>query len=613
MSFIQRSHFHALLLSSVILLSPAFPQRRADDTRVIPPAARGEVRLVGITDTRIGPQITPHSGLPEIWRPENPLIFADFPSSAPPTTIRPGRTLAQQRAVISSYFPGISMDQWSPPDPTIAVGPNHIVATVNMKIAFYLKDGTLQYLKWLGNQEPNGFMAGIGALNFTFDPKCFYDAGSGRFFVVVPEQYTNPNRSWINIAVSDDSDPNGVWYFYRTNSVVVQGGNQYWVDYPGFGVDQRGVYVTGNLFGFSSGFLGAWWRCFDKTPMLAGQNTTFVDFIDTGAASVQAAQSTGNPPAAYFVNRNNSTSLRVHAVRDFPNNPTKVSTTVSIPSHATPSAGAPQQGTTSTLDTLDGRIMNVWWRNGRLIAAHAVRPSTATTRTIGRWYEVSTSNWPISGGLSLVQSGSIDDGRWKLFPAVAFNDFNDMGVVLGATSSTQYAGVYVTGRKRTDPPGATGALTPAKIGSAGYTGGRWGDYFGIQVDPADGLTFWGVGEFVDAANSWKTWITSWQVATYRQLTVTAKGGFQSPLGVFIDCTPDGRGLGGATAQYVRTYYDGENVTLTAQEQMIVGQDVYLFGQWVVGPVFFEPGQNQITFTLNSNVMAIAYYKHYRQQ
>ena len=42
-------------------------------------------------------------------------------------------------------FPGISQARFTPPDPTLAVGPNHVVEMVNSEIAFFAKDGTMQF------------------------------------------------------------------------------------------------------------------------------------------------------------------------------------------------------------------------------------------------------------------------------------------------------------------------------------------------------------------------------------------------------------------------------------------------------------------------------------
>ena len=78
-----------------------------------------------------------------------------------------------------------------------------------MKIAWYTTSGTLQFSVDLGSPGNPGFFEGVGAGNFTFDPKCMYDDQQDRFVVVVLEVYGS-TESWICLAVSDDSDEEGV-------------------------------------------------------------------------------------------------------------------------------------------------------------------------------------------------------------------------------------------------------------------------------------------------------------------------------------------------------------------------------------------------------------------
>ena len=137
--------------------------------------------------------------------------------------------------------------------------------TVNMAIAFFDKEGNEEFSANLDSTGNPGFFEEIGGGDFTFDPKCFYDPHTERFVVLALEQYGS-SESWITMAVSDDSDPNGVWYKYRTWSVITDtgNGNTYWVDYPGFGFDDGYFYVTGNLFGLNNGgWGGVLYRVFD--------------------------------------------------------------------------------------------------------------------------------------------------------------------------------------------------------------------------------------------------------------------------------------------------------------------------------------------------------------
>jgi hypothetical protein len=408
-------------------------------------------------------------------------------------------------------WPGLNQTPWTPPDPALAVGPEHVVMTVNMAVGFYRKDGTLIFSQNLDNTGNPGFFEDVGAGNFTFDPKCFYDHLSGRFVIVALEVYGS-TQSWIDIAVSDDSDPTGVWYKYRTNSVIRVGNNTYWVDYPGFGYDGQAYYVTGNLFGLNnSGFGGVLFRSFDKRPLLNGQPAVYTDVRDGSGASVQAGQHFGSNSVPFFVSVASTTSLRINAIENALSTPVLRATTVSVPSFSYPSGGAPNGG--GTLDVLDGRILNVHWRNGNLYAAHCVRISG---KNQARWYHMQTGNWPFSGSVTLVQSGNVDGGvddrgaaYHTFFPAIYSNRHGDVGLVVGKSSTNKFASVEVTGRRAGDPPGTMGPLQQLKIGSA-RANGRYGDYYDIAIDPVNDSTFWVIGEYSESSG-WATWIGSFDV------------------------------------------------------------------------------------------------------
>jgi hypothetical protein len=411
-------------------------------------------------------------------------------------------------ALPGAFFPGVQQTPWAPPDPTLAVGPNHIVTTVNMVVAFYDKGGGLQFSANLDSTGNPGFFETVGAGTFTFDPKCFYDTYNNRFVVLALETYGS-TESWIDIAVSDDSDPNGIWYKYRTNSAINISGSLYWVDYPGLGYDAQGYYVTGNLFPLSGGgFGGVLYRCFDKSRLLNGQTAVWKDVRDGSSGSVQGAHHVGNPIAPFFVEDWGSPQIRVHAVRNPLTTPAISNFDVTVPSYNYPPGSAPNIGG-GTLDVLDGRIINAFWRNGHLYAGHGIGSGS---KTVARWYQFNTNNWPTSGSVTYVQGGNIDpgSGQWTWFPAIAEDVNGNVGIVVARSSSTTYASVQATGRKPTDPLGQMAALTPLFVGDAGYNG-RWGDFFGIGLDPFTGYqTFYCIGEYA-TAGGWGTWIQRFNI------------------------------------------------------------------------------------------------------
>ncbi len=411
-------------------------------------------------------------------------------------------------------FEAISQTEWSPPDPTLAVGPNHIVETVNAAIAFYDKDGNETYSSHLGDPGDPGFFETVGAnSNFVFDPKCFYDHKTERFVVIALERIGD--ESWIDIAVSDDSDPNGIWYKYRTFSVINVDSSTYWVDYPGFGFDDNAFYVTGNLFlleGPDDGFAGQLFRIYDKAPMLVGDPVVMTDFAPDNGASLQVAQMFGPAPQCYFVSRRSSTELRVWTINDPLGSPNVERVTVGgLASANGPSQNAPNPGG-GLISTLDGRLMNVHVRNGNLYTGHGIDGDPGLT--VARWYHIDLNGWPSSGSNpSLVQQGELssDIGQHYYFPAIYSDESDNVGLIASRSSISEFASVQVAGRTPSDPLGTMSAPIQLAIGDS-TADGRWGDYLDIAVDPNDDRTFWIVGMYRKSFG-WQTWIDSFTIAS----------------------------------------------------------------------------------------------------
>ena len=431
----------------------------------------------------------------------------------PTNDLQAGNVAGFNRVAPAAKFPGISQTPLSPPDPSLAVGPNHIVQVVNSSIAFFTKNGTMQFLQVLNNSQNPGFFDEVNAGSFVFDPKCFYDHYSERFYVLALEVYGNIDEAYLTFAVSDDADPNGVWFKYRSDVVISIGSSEYWFDYPGLGFDQDGFYLTGNLFllaGNGSGFGGVLFRSYDKAPLLTGSTATFTDIRDGGIGSVQAAQVFGNNQTPYFVSVASSSQIRLTALNNALTTPSFSTAIVNVPPFNFPPGGVQNNGGGGNLiDALDGRIMNVQWRDGRLWACHGV--GDGGSAAIARWYEFDTGNWPSSGSPTLVQSGDINlgGGVSTFFPAIYTNEDNSTGMVIAQSSASQFASVQATGRIPADPVGSMSALTQLDIGNTAANG-RWGDYFDICLDPADGTTFWMTGE-IQTPTGWQTTINSFTV------------------------------------------------------------------------------------------------------
>lgn len=481
------------------------------------PAGRADTTQVAQADARY----VPHTLVPQRIRDHVPPHERPGPLPAgTPNDLPLGATLEELRARPGELWPGIGQTGWIPPDPALAVGPHHIVTTVNQSLAFYTKDGTQQFYATL-----TSFFSSVGAGDFVFDPKCFYDHYAGRFVVVAPEVYGN-SEAWITIGVSDDDDPHGTWYQYRTNAVVQVGATTFWWDYPGVGYDYQAYYVTSNLFGLNQGgWGGVGYRVFLKEALLSGEPATYHTLRDGSSASVQVAQHFGWPQAPFFVSVASGSTIRIQALRNPTTNPTLVTRNVAVPPFSGP-FDAPTAGG-GAIWLIDARIMNVHWRDGNLYAAHHVSDGS---RNFARWYHFQTNDWPNSGGPTLAQSGNVDGGpdvhTW--FPAIYSNADHEVALVLSSSSPTQRVAVNATGRLPSDPPGTMGALTLLKLGTVNTTG-RWGDYYDVAIDPVDDTRFWVIGEYPESWG-WSNWISSFSVA-----------GDEAPLAIIDDA---GAMLGG---------------------------------------------------------------------
>src|SRR5260370_41366932 len=104
---------------------------------------------------------------------------------------------------LSAGFTGMSNTGWTPPDTNLAVGPSRVVETVNESLAIYDKAaGTL-----LSQEALTSLFAGFAAGSGPFDPSVLYDEQAGRFVVEAAVDDSGNHKAFIDIAVSNSSDP----------------------------------------------------------------------------------------------------------------------------------------------------------------------------------------------------------------------------------------------------------------------------------------------------------------------------------------------------------------------------------------------------------------------
>jgi hypothetical protein len=519
-------------------------------------------------------------------RPENPLTFK-WGQPDPNNRLVPGLVTTKTRiSGPEQAFPGIDATGWTPPDCDLGVGPNHIVAVVNSSVAFFNKStGQQTFLRTIED-----FFAGTGVTSFVFDPKAFYDPLSRRFFVISCELEQSTSTSKMVLAVSDDSDPNGTWFRYRVESKLTTGGSDFWLDYPGFGTSRDYVGFCGNMFGFTSGWAGNMFVVLPKAQLLTGAPVTASVIHDPSSASVKLAQSS-DTPSLFAVSVDAGDRLKVQSVT----NTGATATTVLVPPSRPPQSSVPGPSG-HNMDALDGRLYNANWKNGSLVTTHGVMPVGAT-RFVNRWYDVNLNGFPATGRMPfLTQSGEVSAGTTFAYhmPAIAKNRRNDIAMIFSRSSATVQADIMVTGRKSTDALGTMGA--PVRLlSSAGLYGGvgvnRWGDYFGMVVDPVDDLTFWGIGMVSRADGNWQTHVFKFTVSNYSDFLV--------PTPVTAVSTLAGQGTLGTEPRSNLNTADSKFVTVKSSNVKGLGQVTSLRTEYQTTVRPGTVGALRLNFTNNS--------------
>jgi len=281
-----------------------------------------------------------------------------------------------------SDFEGITYTNWIPPDPVLAVGPDHLVMVVNSSWAIYDKTGTQLFLTTL-----DAWFSGISPPGSAFDPKVIYDHHAGRWVILALA--VNATSSSYLISVSDDSNPTGSWWNWNIDAAVdgatpTNNG----ADYPGLGFDENNaVYITSNQYDdyLNGSFEYAKLRILYKSELYwvgSGGALSWWDFWNftnadaSTAFTLKPAHTFGTPGVEYFVNTHSGggSSVTLWALTNPLGTPPTMTrqATVSIGTYTAP-PNAAQPGVSDPTDyihTFDCRTQDVQYRNGHLYTAY---------------------------------------------------------------------------------------------------------------------------------------------------------------------------------------------------------------------------------------------------
>lgn len=403
-----------------------------------------------------------------------------------------------------------------PPDPIMAVGPNHIITCVNTSFIIFDKQGN-ELFRTFAESWFNNVVSGNGA----FDPTIIYDHFEGRWVQLWDSQPDGTMQAWYLVSVSDDADPMGTWYNYafptnKNGSTPTT----LWSDYPKLGYDVNAIYMSGRMFSLTGGgFNYSHIRWVDKKDLYTanGGPITYTDIWDIRDPQFTGIAVDGPPTAAVHLDSsdtgylivdspfNTSTYVTVWKIQDPTGMPNISAHKINVTATSNPNDGQ-QLGGGQALDVGRRTYRNAVYQNGYLWSCANVGGTGAST--FARYLKIDvTTNTPLED-YSIGASGF-----YYLYPAIMVDEFDNLVMAYTRSGYTEYAGAGYTGRKADDPAGWLAPTTFLKEGEANYVktfGGsrnRWGDYMGIALDPVNKGVIWSLVEYAKSpASTWGTWV-----------------------------------------------------------------------------------------------------------
>ncbi|MCX6291170.1 MAG: proprotein convertase P-domain-containing protein, partial [Bacteroidetes bacterium] len=425
---------------------------------------------------------------------------------------------AQQYQALSpvpnTNFSGLDDNNTSiPPDVNGAVGPNHLMVTLNTEYRIQSRAGAT-----ISTVSMASFWSGLASVSGTFDPKTLYDPFNNRWIAVAVSN-SRSAASAVLVAVSQTNDPTGTWNRYKIDATAA---DTMWLDYPSVGFNKDWIVITGNFFGNVAGGF--------QTSIVYVLNKA--NFYSGGVGSYTSINSTNNvftlAPAITYDNAisteyltqtwdGSTGSIQLYTITGAVGSEVLTSVGYSTTTNywdwgqATGADFAPQATVSNKFQCNDDRMLSCVYRNGAIWCAHTIfLPLGAPTRCSLQWWKLTTSG-------AVTARDRIDDPtgvNFYAFPSLSVNSSNDALIGYSRFSASTFASAGYSLKLSSDANFQSDYIF--KTGLAKYyktysgTRNRWGDYTLTQVDPANDNDFWTLQEYtITPSGGYDRWGTWW--------------------------------------------------------------------------------------------------------
>lgn len=400
-------------------------------------------------------------------------------------------------------FAGLDDSNWTPPDSQIAVGPNHLIVTINSAFAIMDKFGCQFMRRTLADVFARFVEDAI-----IYSPKVIYDQFHGSWLMTACARSVDWRRSWFLIAYSQTDDPLGNWRLWAVDAGC-DGANKtsHWPEGLGVSVDNTQLYLTANMFNAQGEFAYAKLRILNIREIQLGGVIHGWDFWQlrnadgSPAFGIQPAVNLRPAGAQYLLNtmRDGKGLTQWTVTRPMRQAPTL--TRRFIPTgqfHLPPDIVQPNGDTTAIGDA---RLSNVVFRHGLLWTAHTVAANWGNkiNRAAIHWVQIN----PRAG--CVTQQGIYGSPHQNYFcPAVMVDGEGNMLLVFNRNSDNEQPAIRYTGRRSADENGLLQASELLLLSSASASR-EWSNFSGAAMMPDD-TEVWIIGQYAATETDWPTWI-----------------------------------------------------------------------------------------------------------
>jgi len=449
---------------------------------------------------------------------------------------RSKKIVEKNAGVVIRTGEGQNFSNINPADPSIAVGPEHVIQMINggngsALFTVYDKNGKILI--------PSTYMDQLPGSNYNGGGDCitFYDQLTDRF---VMTEFGDSSRTGIQmnsliIAVSASNDPTGSWYVYEFYT-------GFFPDYPKFGNWHDAWY--GVTRDFTDKYEGNSIWGFDKEAMINGNATIRAQRIRLNDADNRynslvpvtlggvTTAGAGNPGLFLYYNDdeltatpNDKDSLTLLGFSINFNNPTTSNLSKEgnfavasfISDYCTGRNCAPSPSLQG-YDVVSNRIMHKpMYRNfgthQTIVANHTVDANGNSLSGI-RWYELrKTNNWTIYQQNTFAPQELLNcnasNEKHRFMGSIMINGAGQILLAYNYSGRSDFASLAFTGRSKESPLNVMDQEEEIIIKGKNYgtDAYRWGDYNDIAPDPSNDSLFWFSGMYGKEVAAWSTTVS----------------------------------------------------------------------------------------------------------